>query len=71
MLSLVPAQGFIFVSSRDLGAPEDIRALKEKAAVFSTNHLESLTSPALASGLQKQYELQKSWFTQRHLAQAE
>lgn len=71
LLSLVPAQGFIFVSSRDLGAPEDIRALKEKAAVFSTDHLEALTSPALASGLQKQYELRESWFTQHHLAQAE
>ncbi|KAF8195006.1 alcohol oxidase [Pholiota molesta] len=71
LLSLVPAQGFIFVSSKDLGAPEDIRAWKEKAAVLLNNHLEAITAPALANGLQKQFELQKSWSTQDHLAQAE
>ncbi|KAF8965919.1 alcohol oxidase [Flammula alnicola] len=71
LLSSVPAPGFIFLSSKDLGTPEDIRAWQEKADVHSTNHLEAQTSPALASGLQKQYELQKSWLTQEHLAQAE
>ncbi|PPQ96418.1 hypothetical protein CVT26_005097 [Gymnopilus dilepis] len=71
LLSSCPAPAFIFLSGQHLGNDKDLASWEQKASEQVALHVDASKYPTVRKGLQKQYNLQKSWFKNDGLAQAE
>lgn len=70
LFASVPAPAFVFLSAHALGSEDEISSWKSRAHVRYTDVLAN-TVPSLKSGLEKQYKIQQSLFSDKNQSQAE
>lgn len=70
MFALIPAASYIFLSAEHIGTDADIQNWQEHMHAQSTETLAQV-NPALRSGLEKQYAIQRELFGSKEQAQAE
>ncbi|KAK0225610.1 alcohol oxidase [Armillaria fumosa] len=71
ILASVPTSGSIFVEPSKLGNVEELRAWRDLAESQCNSYLSSIRYPRLKKGIQKQYNLQKEWFSRNKQAEGE
>lgn len=68
--AMIPASGNMFLSAEHIGSDEDVHNWQEHMHSQSTETL-ARVNPALRSGLEKQYAIQRELFASKEQAQAE
>ncbi|KLO19190.1 GMC oxidoreductase [Schizopora paradoxa] len=68
--AMIPASGNIFLSAEHIGSDSDVKNWQEHMHTQSTETLAKV-NPALRSGLEKQYAIQRELFASKEQAQAE
>ncbi|KAK0476713.1 alcohol oxidase [Armillaria novae-zelandiae] len=71
ILASVPTSGSIFVEPSKLGNAEELRAWRDLAESQCNTYLSTIRYPRLKKGIQKQYSLQKEWFSRNKQAEGE
>ncbi|KAG7446564.1 alcohol oxidase [Guyanagaster necrorhizus] len=71
MLASVPTSGSIFLEPSKLGNAEELHAWRDLAESQCSSYLSSIRSPGLKRGIQKQYKLQREWFSCNRQAEGE
>ncbi|KAK0455499.1 alcohol oxidase [Desarmillaria tabescens] len=71
MLASVPTSGSIFLEPSKLGNAEELRAWRDLAESQCSSYLSNIRYPRLKKGIQKQYKLQREWFSRNKQAEGE